>query len=111
MSVGRGKFLHNREPTMFHLKARSAVNGQRSCDRRRVYAQSADRTSFIIHRSSFPLAFTLVELLVVMMIMGILASIVLFALAGVQESARYDKTVATINKLNALIMAKYETYR
>ncbi len=56
-------------------------------------------------------AFTLVELLVVMMIMGILASMVLFALASAQETAKRDKTLSTINKLNALIMAKYETYK
>ena len=56
-------------------------------------------------------AFTLVELLVVMTILGILASMILFALAGAQESARVNKTQATINKLNALIMAKFESYR
>lgn len=54
--------------------------------------------------------FTLVELLVVMMIMAILASIVLFALASVTEDAKRMKTVATIQKLNALIMQKYESY-
>ena len=46
-----------------------------------------------------------------MTILAILSSIVLFALAGVQESAREMKTRATINKLNALIMQKYESYR
>jgi prepilin-type N-terminal cleavage/methylation domain-containing protein len=56
-------------------------------------------------------AFTLVELLVVMAIMGILASIVLFALAGVTESAKFDKTKATIEKLSTIVMAKYESYR
>jgi prepilin-type N-terminal cleavage/methylation domain-containing protein len=56
-------------------------------------------------------AFTLVELLIVMMIMGILASIVLFALASVQESVRVDKTKATINKLNAIVMAKWDSYK
>jgi len=56
-------------------------------------------------------AFTLVELLVAITIMGILSSIALFALASVQESAKGDKTRATIAKLNALVMAKYESYR
>jgi prepilin-type N-terminal cleavage/methylation domain-containing protein len=56
-------------------------------------------------------AFTLVELLVTITIMSILAAIALFALAGVEESANRDKTIATIRKLNALVMAKYESYR
>jgi hypothetical protein len=36
---------------------------------------------------------------------------VLFALAGALESAKRDKTLSTISKLNSLVMAKYETYR
>jgi prepilin-type N-terminal cleavage/methylation domain-containing protein len=56
-------------------------------------------------------AFTLVELLVVITIMGVLTSIILFALAGAQESAKADKTRSTISKLNSLVMAKYESYR
>jgi hypothetical protein len=46
-----------------------------------------------------------------MTILGLLSSMVLFALASAQESARYAKTQSTINKLNALIMAKYDSYR
>jgi prepilin-type N-terminal cleavage/methylation domain-containing protein len=57
------------------------------------------------------LGFTLIELLVVIMILAILASIVLFALASVQEDARAMKTRATIQKLDALIMQKYESYK
>lgn len=56
-------------------------------------------------------AFTLVELLVSITIMALLSSIALFALARVNESAKRDKTIATISKLNSLIMAKYESYR
>lgn len=56
-------------------------------------------------------AFTLVELLVVITILAILASMVLFALAASTETARLAKTKSTINKLNALIMAKYESYK
>ncbi len=56
-------------------------------------------------------AFTLVELLVVMTILGLLASMVMFALASAQESARFAKTESTINKLNAIIMRKYDSYR
>ena len=58
-----------------------------------------------------PSAFTLVELMVVISIMAVLASLVLFAMAGATESAKAAKTKSTINKLNAVIMAKYESYR
>jgi prepilin-type N-terminal cleavage/methylation domain-containing protein len=67
---------------------------------------SALRLRFRLRRG-----FTLVELLVVMTILGLLSSMILFALASAQESARVAKTETTINKLNALIMAKYESYR
>ena len=55
--------------------------------------------------------FTLVELLVVITILSILASMVMFAMASATESARVAKTKSTISKLNALIMAKYESYK
>lgn len=56
-------------------------------------------------------AFTLVELLIVISIIGLLSSMVLFALASAQESARVAKTQSTIDKIHALIMQKYESYR
>jgi len=56
-------------------------------------------------------AFTLVELLVAMMIIGILASMVLFAMAAAEESAKQAKTKSTITKLHNLLMPKYESYR
>jgi prepilin-type N-terminal cleavage/methylation domain-containing protein len=56
-------------------------------------------------------AFTLVELLVVITILAILASMMLFALAGAQENAKQARTQGTIAKLNTLIMQKYESYR
>jgi prepilin-type N-terminal cleavage/methylation domain-containing protein len=45
-------------------------------------------------------AFTLVELLVVLVIIGVLGSIVMFAMFGAQESAREAKTKNVISKLN-----------
>jgi hypothetical protein len=48
---------------------------------------------------------------VVITILSILASMVLFALASATESARVAKTKSTINKLNDIIMAKFESYR
>jgi prepilin-type N-terminal cleavage/methylation domain-containing protein len=56
-------------------------------------------------------AFTLVELLVVISIITLLASMVLVALAGVQETARADRTRAQIARIEALMSAKWESYR
>lgn len=56
-------------------------------------------------------AFTLVELLVVIAIIGILASMVLYTLAGAQEDAKRSKTRVTIQKLNGIILERFEEYR
>jgi prepilin-type N-terminal cleavage/methylation domain-containing protein len=56
-------------------------------------------------------AFTLVELMVVIVIIGILASLTLAGLAGVRGRAKIDKTRNTIRKLDDLVMAKYESYQ
>lgn len=55
--------------------------------------------------------FTLVELLIVIAILAVLASMVLFALAGAEGTAKEMNTRTTIEKLNVLIMRKYESYR
>ena len=57
------------------------------------------------------LAFTLVELLVAISIMGILASMVLFTLGGAQRDAKIAKTKATIEKINSVLMERFEEYR
>jgi len=56
-------------------------------------------------------AFTLTELLIVIMIIGIMAGLALSALAGATELAREQRTRAIINKLDQLIMERYEEYR
>lgn len=55
--------------------------------------------------------FTLIELLVVVMIIGILASFVMVALAGVNQSAKEDRTTVQITKINELLMDKWQTYQ
>lgn len=56
-------------------------------------------------------AFTLVELLIVVVIIGMLAAISLAALQKAQEAARIAKTKSTITKLNDIIMRKFESYK
>ncbi|MCA9151400.1 MAG: prepilin-type N-terminal cleavage/methylation domain-containing protein [Planctomycetales bacterium] len=56
-------------------------------------------------------AFTLVELLVVISIVTLLASMVLVALAGVQETARVDRTRAQIARIDTLVMEKWDGYK
>jgi prepilin-type N-terminal cleavage/methylation domain-containing protein len=55
--------------------------------------------------------FTLVELLIAISIIGILASMVLFTLAGAQRDAKMAKTKATIEKINSVLMERFEEYR
>ncbi len=63
--------------------------------------------------SSLPVlrpGFTLVELLVVIVIIGMLAAMTLGALAAARESARKEKTKSTITKLDTIIQGKYAEY-
>ena len=53
-------------------------------------------------------AFTMVELLVVIVIISVLVTITLFALFGVQEDARESRTRAIVTKIDGLIMSKWE---
>ncbi len=55
--------------------------------------------------------FTLVELLITVSVIAIMASMILFALFAAQETAKVQKTKALIAKLDAIIKAKYESYK
>ncbi len=55
--------------------------------------------------------FTLVELLIAIAVIGIMASMVVYTLAGAQADAKRSKTVATITKINAVILQKFEEFR
>lgn len=63
--------------------------------------------TFKIYRRGF----TLVELLIAISIMGILAGMVLYTLAGAQREAKVTKTKATIEKINSILMERFEEYR
>lgn len=56
-------------------------------------------------------AFTLVELMVVIVIIGILASLTLAGLSGVRQRAKIEKTKSTIRKIDAVIRPMYDSYR
>lgn len=59
----------------------------------------------------FRQGFTLIELLVSISIIGIMAGMVLFALAGAQTDARVARTRGTIQKINEIVLQKWEEYR
>jgi prepilin-type N-terminal cleavage/methylation domain-containing protein len=54
--------------------------------------------------------FTLVELLIVLTILTIIATMILFALAGAQEQAKAEKTRSMVGKLDALLMTRWSKY-
>jgi prepilin-type N-terminal cleavage/methylation domain-containing protein len=56
-------------------------------------------------------AFTLVELMVVIAIIALLAAMSLSALATATEQAKVQRTRAIINKIDQLVMEKWEGYR
>ena len=55
--------------------------------------------------------FTLVELLAAISIVGIMASMVLYAMLGAQTDAKNAKTRATVQKINEILLQKWEEYR
>jgi prepilin-type N-terminal cleavage/methylation domain-containing protein len=54
--------------------------------------------------------FTLVELMVVLVIIGLLASLTLAGLAGARQRAKIDKTKSTIRKIHEIILPQHESY-
>jgi len=56
-------------------------------------------------------AFTLMELLMVMVIIAILSSMVLAGLFSAYEAAKQSKTRGTISKIHSQIMHRWESYR
>jgi prepilin-type N-terminal cleavage/methylation domain-containing protein len=65
----------------------------------------------LLHTPARRRGFTLVELLITISIIGIMASMVMFAMFSAQEAAREQKTRALITKLNNIVMQRYESYR
>ena len=55
-------------------------------------------------------AFTLVELLLVIAIIGVLASLALAVVAGAQDEARRSATVARLGQIRAMMLDRIEDY-
>ncbi len=62
-------------------------------------------------RQHYRPSFTLIELLVAIAIIGIMAGMLLFTLAGAQTDARVARTRGTIQKINEIVLQKWEEYR
>ncbi len=58
-----------------------------------------------------PAGFTLIELLITISIIAIMASMILFAFYSAQQISKEQKTKALIAKLDAIIKAKYDSFR
>jgi len=71
---------------------------------------SPHRSAHLQTRRRLKVGFTLVELLVVLMIIGMLASMVSFAMFRSQQAAREAKTQALIAKLHNVIARQWDTY-
>lgn len=56
-------------------------------------------------------SFTLVELLVAIAIIGVMAGMVMFSLAGAQRDAKIVRTRGTIEKINNVILQEWEKFR
>ena len=63
------------------------------------------------HPASRRAAFTLVELMVVVVIVGMLASAVLFAMYGLLDEAKGDRTKTQISRIDRFIMDRWESFR
>ncbi|QDU31249.1 hypothetical protein ETAA8_64020 [Anatilimnocola aggregata] len=62
-------------------------------------------------RAPLPRAFTLIEMLVVMLILGLLVAMSLSAFNAAVEQSRVSRTKVIVAKLDQLIMEKWESYR
>jgi len=83
---------------------------QLSCSPSAPATARLTRSATLVPRPA-PAGFTLVELLVVILIIAILASMVLFAMVGVTESAKVDRTRSQIARINELLLQKWEEYQ
>jgi prepilin-type N-terminal cleavage/methylation domain-containing protein len=64
----------------------------------------------VLRRRSRP-SFTLVELMIVIAIIGIMGSMLLYALAGAQRDALVARTQGTLKKINDIVLYKWEEFR
>ena len=56
-------------------------------------------------------SFTLVELLIAIAIIGVMAGMVTYSLAGAQRDAKEGRTRGTIQKLNGIVLQQWEEFR
>lgn len=66
---------------------------------------------WITRNSASRPSFTITELLIVMMFIALLATMTLFGLHGVMEESRAARTRSQMDKLNQLLMDRWDAYR
>jgi prepilin-type N-terminal cleavage/methylation domain-containing protein len=89
----------------------SAVGGRQSAFNARIARPSICKSANLQICKSRPSAFTLVELLVTISIIGIMAALTMGVVHSARQMSAEAATKATIAKLNAIIMKRYEGYR
>jgi general secretion pathway protein G len=71
-----------------------------------------NKSSFLIHKSSFPRGFTLIELMIVVVILGLLATMVMPKILDKPEQARRTKAKVDLRSVqSALALFKTDTGR
>ncbi len=96
---------------MLNAEARWAFHALVNACRRPHFSFCIDHFAFCIFQHRRRAAFTLVELLVAITIIGILASLILGVASVAGETARHRKTEQMIARLHTLLMEHYDTYK